>query len=345
MDRFYLRKGLLIALVLASLNATARPSVNVISWWGYLSDPALLAPIEESCGARISLDEYTTNPEFLRRITKMPYNIAIYSDAISSSLTNLIPPNSTGSLANLSDSYIPAISSAFTNENHLKNTVYFQLSLTGFLWNRKNITLDKNDTIEEIFAKAKGKTVVLVDDHVEILSLVSEIMDKHREPLKSNVFSFDRLKELVEKTKIISTTDIARLYEMPDFAFAYLWSGEAIAKVKESKSNDLQFMLHPDVSHWSKDLLTMITDDAATRCVAEALGGNKFISKLSSNTFYFSPFGDIEYPVENLVYKELSTSFFDTFPNLRSALRLTAKEYSQADVNWQHFKMSLLQPQ
>ena len=70
-----------------------KPTVNILTWWGYLDDPGLIARTEKACDVKISHDVYYSNDEFLRRWrgSEDNYDILIFTESIYNSAAPHLP--------------------------------------------------------------------------------------------------------------------------------------------------------------------------------------------------------------------------------------------------------------
>src|SRR5690606_7579461 len=130
--------------------------------------------------------------------------------------------------------------------NYPKNVVYFAHSMSGFLWNPANISINKNDTIETIFKKSVNKYVVITDDPGEAKKLIEFNGDKN--------LSISNFKKMVQQANVYITNNYSQIYNKPEFSFSYGWSGEALVDLLTS-NKDYQFLVHPKMSYISSDLL------------------------------------------------------------------------------------------
>lgn len=340
MDRFCSRKAAIAQCLLAVLFAwfgTARASdINIITWWGYIDNDAIAA-LEKSCQTRVHVDEYYSNPEFLRRASKGRYDIAIYSDTVYNTFIARDHVARADIARTAVNSYDPKIRNVFLSAKYPADTVYFQLSLTGFLWNPKNISITPTDSIETIFEKARGKTIVVLDEHVEVMNLLSKTAFARDVTTPGNAVGMDPIKGLVANSKLIVTSSLGTTAQIDDFAFAFTWSGEALEKI--SAANDgLHFMVHPKLSHWSKDLLTVLSDSKPAACVGKVLAGDTYIRQLTATSYYFSPYKQYEQQ-KSTRYRNMAQQFFEQFERIQPLPTVSAEEYSRLDAAWQEFKL------
>ncbi len=273
------------------------------------------------------------------------YDIIIYSDTVSSAIKSQISRSQSPDLRSIVDNYEKNIKSKFLAEDYAKNTVIFQMSMTGILFNNQNLRILPSDPLRKAFQGSDGKIVVLLDDHVEIQTLLRKV-DCAEIPVKcskeKDVFfpSEKSLRSLVGKSKVSITNDVARLVDHPEFAFAYMWSGEALAKLDTHSS--LSFIIHDQLSHVSMDLMSVLRKDPKAECVARELGSREFLESVARSTFYFSPYGEIKSSNKN--YEILQHSFFSRLSDLDWIRKVSIKESHQISEEWQSLKIKIQTP-
>lgn len=284
MDRLRSSKKIVIAGLVLLFAASAQAKViNVLTWWGYLSDKKIVDAVESTCNVKLSVDEYYSNPDFLRRLNNQnsTYDLLIFSNTVYGLVKDQIKDKGIP-LSGLVDQYDPLIRKKFRNSKKPKNIGLFVLSYSGFLWNTKQIQLNETDKIENIFDKAKNKTIALIDDHVEVNRLLNAGGVGNGSALK-------RIQSLSKSKKTLVTNTSDALLNKDDFAFSFTWSGDAIKKEHDSKGK-FKFLLHPKLSHVSYDLLASVSKNKSAACVAKYIGGKKFLSSIEDETFYVSPY-------------------------------------------------------
>jgi hypothetical protein len=165
-----------------------KPTVNILTWWGYLDQPELIKKIEKKCDAQISVDQYFSNSEFLRRYheQKSSYDIIIFASTIFEIIRSDIPNLPKSPLWKQSNQYNRYIKQHYLKANYPRNVIYFAHSISGFLLNPKTIKLSGNESLETIFNKANGKKIVLMDDSAEINKLLNMANDNHAGNLSIN---------------------------------------------------------------------------------------------------------------------------------------------------------------
>lgn len=338
MGRIRLR-ALLIATSMFGASL-AKGDVNVLSWWGYIDKPSI-DMLEKRCKTKISLDEFYSNAEFLRRWQAQAnsYDVAIYSHTVHH-FVDASGASKKADLRGLTRSYAPKFKAQYEREKLPQNTVYFLMSLTGFIWNPANIQISDRDSLEDIFARAKQKLVVLINDPVEINKLTSfagkgqkKLTQQNREELLFGMLS---------GTRFLITNDIKRTLDDPSFAFAYTWSGEALNHIAARKDGT-KFTLHPALSHVSKDFLALYSDKPEARCVAETLGSSSYIADMQPSTLYHSPYGKNR-NIGNADFVKLEDYLFATEgPQLSWLESPSIETYKRLNTQWQKTKIKLEQ--
>src|SRR5262245_4866842 len=98
----------LVCLTLLSLSSTSlfaleKSTVNILSWFGYLGSPEIIQLVEKECNVGLSVDEYYSNEEFIRRwkVQKDEYDVLIFSNLLYKGLKENIALKNT-SLSSIS---------------------------------------------------------------------------------------------------------------------------------------------------------------------------------------------------------------------------------------------------
>lgn len=318
MARFY-NWSLVIFLILISDNCYG---VNILSWWGYLSEKEI-KEIESKCLTKVYYDEYYSNDEFLRRVRKDNYSIIIFSSVVYNFVNDLIKDQKI-SLSSLKNRYNHNILKEFKKKNFPNNVGIFSLSYTGFLYNSKEFNIESNDSVEDIFRKAEGKVVSILDDPIESLNLLDNLNIKKE--TNSVVNNFNNL--LKNKTVYITNYN-DKLVNKKNFAFSFSWMGEALYRInKFNKENEYKFYIHPKMNYLSIDLISAIQNDKKTKCVINTLLDKDFLNSILSNKYYISPYS-------NLIDLGFKNSGFDW-------IKIPDKnEYNLKSNIWQRIKISL----
>ncbi|MDG9668702.1 hypothetical protein ONV78_13245 [Hahella sp. CR1] len=332
MDRFHIRKVLTFTLLLGVLisHANARP-VNILTWWGYLNAPGLMDEIGRACGAEISYDDYYTNQEFLSRLDGDRYDIIIHSDVVYDFTKDIVAQAPRVNLSQISDRYHPAVKQRFIGDGYTENTALFQLSLTGFLWNRNTFSVDESQQIEDIFQAAKGKRIVVIDDAIEVANLVAKAHSPN---------GLRRIETLVGDSQFVITNSLGKIFSDASFSFAYTWSGAALSKLRNNPH--LRFTIHPSLSHISRDLITALSADKAAVCVAKALSSESFLNGLMLTTKYYSPFLSVRPDdIEDKLFAHDYTQFLQHIDALPWLQRYPTEQYNQLEEEWLMIKLQL----
>jgi hypothetical protein len=274
-----------------SLNIKTNKSVNVLSFWGYLDDSRIKNTIESKCKVKFSNDTYYTNEEFLNIFNKSSdsYDIIIFSNLTYGSIKNKIV-NNDSKLWKVSYNYHPYFKNYYFSHQYPHNIVFFTHALMGFMYNPNKINISPNQNIYEIFRNAKNNDVILVDDPSEINNLL-RLGFKHQisSNKKFSELDYDKLKNVTQHSKIFITNDFNQIYKKENFALAFLWSGDALLYIKNSKK-PYKFVLNPYLSFICTDLLAQLRETPEAKCVAEALESPKIMQYVQDSTYYFSPY-------------------------------------------------------
>ena len=305
---------MLFRLVLTLLIATpafAKPSVNILSWWDYISDEKVMNYVESKCGVEVSLDEFYSNGEFSRRVRKSNYDVILHSEAAYSSILDLVEKSNSKFAKSKVEQYHPLIK-RFEDSNFSLNSAYFVMYMTALVWDDKVIHLSENDSVEDILYKAQGKFVALADDQYEISHIFKNLTNSKDWDIPDS----SSVSRYFYRTKFVATNLISNLVKHEDFALAYTWSGTALGAIKNNPNKNLKIMIHPKLSHASADMITALNNKKSTECVASLLSSKEIIEHLQTDVYYFSPYGrtknkdvspNFSY-VENEFFKRLKKS-------------------------------------
>lgn len=132
--------------------------VNILTWWGYIEGTSSsIKNIESECNVEISYDEYDSNDDFIERVyqTNTSYDIVIFSQTVLNSVKRKLGRENSD-LHEISNHYYPVFRDRYLKTKLPNNMVYFSISLTGFLYNPKNITISRDDTIKKFFKMRKA---------------------------------------------------------------------------------------------------------------------------------------------------------------------------------------------
>lgn len=324
-------KIILIVLIAILSFQSAYSSVNIISWWNYLDKNSILK-LQKKCNAKISLDEYYSSDDFLKRYNRQNYSIIIFPAEIYSLVSGKIEKRGT-SFEKIVEDYHPNVLFSFMDQNFSKNVAIFSLGISGFLYDPKQIEIDQDEDIKNIFKKAKNKKIAFIDDPFESLHLIS--LDKK---LPNVTDAVKELKQLVDGTYFIITNDIVKIVKEKDFAFAYTWIGEGFKRISENPN--LKFTVLPGLSYVSADLIASLEKNPQTECVVKMLASKEFLNPILEKTTYFSPYGVTE-GIKNkdfaLKYKDFINNH-NQFEWLHHPDKIT---YDKMENLWLRIKMAV----
>lgn len=337
----------LIFMPITTLASTSVPrnTVNILSWWGYLDHPRLIAEAEKQCGVTISHDVYFSNEEFLRRWrgSEENYDILIFSESIYKTVMPSLP-RLRSTLWKESDDYHPVIRAHYLSSHYPNNVVYFAHALTGFLWNKQVIQLSATDAAASIFEKAGNHAVVMIDDPAEVRKFLEDGYN-HGQVLNVDQTAdyFNHMEKITKGTRIYFSNDFLEMNNSKNIAFIYAWSGEAMYLLHQRNNSEFSFLLHPKLSHITSDLLAQTTNNPGAYCVAKYLTSKETMSVMQNLHFYFTPYANYSFvsdPNFRLAYENfvknlplfpwLVSTDIDAFNQLNTAWALTKIRLSKS---------------
>ena len=324
-------KTIFILINLINYNQNAFSSVNIISWWNYL-DKNTIFELQNKCKTSISIDEYYSIDEFLRRFQKQKYSIIIFPGGVYNLISDKI--RGTGiSFQKIKGNYHSNILSSFNEQKFSSNVGIFALSITGFLYDPMKIKITKDQDLKSILKNARNKKIALIDDPFESLKLMS--FEKKIANVNDGLNEF---RQLVDGTHFIITNDTLKIIEDKDFAMAYSWVGVAFKRI--TKKPELKFIVHPKLSYISADLIATMKKDAETECVAKLLASKEILNSILSRTFYFSPYGTPD-GIKNKDF-EIEYKHFINDNQKLNWLETPEKDEYQKMINlWQRIKIAM----
>lgn len=328
----------ILAMICSSiLLASNKPkSVNVLTWWGYLDDPKISALVKEKCGANISFDEYYSNDEFFNRFEENPnqYDIIIFSQIMYGVIGKQIASNNS-ILNTLSGGYVNFIKTHYKNNQFPNNVAYFTMSVMGFLWNPVNIELSPNDNVIDAFKKGGSNDVVLIDDPMEVNNVMKlAFNDKSNLP----ILSVENMRKMTQDTNVYITDDYSKIYDSKNFAFSYLWSGDAFYDMQK-QNYKYKFLVNQKSSYICPDLIAQLKDNTTTACVAKVLGSRQVLNIVQNSDYYFSPYGDSS-EINDKEFQSFYTSLFNMMPNMRWIKPVSLDHFEQMTKTWKVIKLS-----
>ena len=293
--------------VLVGITASAKTqTVNALAFWGFLDNPKITQLIQEKCNVKFSHDTYWTNSEFLSTYKQRSseYDVIILSNLIYGSVKEQLP-RFNSNLWKRSDNYYPYIKDYYLSHNYGKNTAFFTHAMVGFMYNPTNIKITAEQNIFDIFKNAKNNDVVLVDDSGEIGSMLTEAYKKKYKIKTQTKLSYNNLKNLTQDTHVYITSDFGKVYDNPKFSFAYIWSGDAMKFIKNSKK-PYKFIMPINATSICTDIIIQMKNNASTECVAKALTSSEFLKYFENDTYYFSPYfkNDVNDPLYDQIYQQ-----------------------------------------
>lgn len=310
--------------------STALPSVNVLTWWGYLSPPWVKPLVEQTCHVKLSYDEYSTADEFLRRWEdyKDSYDIVIFDDVMYGVIKGDISGKSTHDLSAQAKHYYPAIRAHFYQQHYPNNIAYFYQAISSFLWNPDNIQIEPSDNLYQIFRKAGAHTAAIADDPIVASFLFNPYADY--DPLA--------LIKMKQRVRLYVTSDYTNIASTKDFSFAYSDAGTAL-QMQALHHNKLKISILPQYTFASTDLIAQLNDNSTTTCVADLLTSRSFLYKLMYDSYYFSPYGDLP-KMGNSNYLDLYQQYLSLLPTIQWIYIPTISEFEVTNRWWQLMKLS-----
>ena len=309
-------------------------SVNIFSPRGYLSlDKNTISRLQKECNTKIFIDEYYSNDEFIRRFNKQNnYSVIIFSslfyNLVSQKIKN-VPLN----FENITNKYHPNVLMAFKKQKFPKNITIFGLDLTGFLYDKNKISIHKDEELKSIFSKVKNKKIIILDDSIESLKLIS--LKKNTIDNNNVILEFE---QLIGGNYPIFTNVISKKIDETDFGFAYLWAGQAHFQMKQNPN--LKFIVHSKSSYVALDLIAAVTKDRDTKCVVSTLSGKSIQDPIHSLVDYFSPYGSQNIEDKSEFFLQ-NKKFIENVENLKWHDRPSKDEYLTMSNLWQKMKITV----
>ncbi|MDQ5919962.1 MAG: spermidine/putrescine transport system substrate-binding protein [Pseudomonadota bacterium] len=279
-----------IALFTAFVYADDVKTVNALAFWGFLDDSKITQIIENKCNVKFSHDAYYTNSEFLNIFNKAKkdYDVMIFSNLIYGSVKDQLPQFNSR-LWKASDNYYPYFKNYYLTHGYAHNVAFFTHAMVGFLYNPAVINIKQEQSVFEIFKNAKDNDVILVDDSGEIGNmLTAAYKDKYKINTQTKL-TYKNLKSLTQNTHVYITSNFNKIYDSPKFAFAYIWSGDALLYIKKSHK-PYKFIMPLDATSVCTDLVVQMKNTPQAKCVAQVLASPLLLKYFESETYYFSPY-------------------------------------------------------
>lgn len=298
-----MKKKLLLVLCMilssnmqASIDKNSEKTINVIAFYGFLEDPKIKNAVEKQCHVKFSHDAYYTNAEFLHDFHKQKdsYDVMIFSNMIYGSIKNQLPNIAKSNLWKSAAEYYPYFKEYYMTHNYTHNTAFFTHAIVGFMYNPEVIDITPDEKMSDIFKSAKDNNVILVDDSGEIGNLLTigysddTSIKKHNDGSVS--LTYKNLKRMTQDAKVhITSFDFNKIYDSKNFAFSYIWSGDALLYMKKS-GKPYKFVIPSNASSICTDLIVQMKDTPEASCVARVLQNQSTLEDFEKNTYYFSPY-------------------------------------------------------
>lgn len=357
-----------------SSNNNPPKEISILSWWGYLcgcKDNAVIT-IEKACNAKLMVDEFHTNSEFVERYNTKPYDIYIYSDT-GSGLIERQAENNSVDLSYLTNDYHPGVLKQYKKERRKSNTAYFSISAGVFVYKVDLIEYKDIENLKDLIDSIKDHAIIFPDNAVDVMSLTETAFsdqEKQQYFSKDDPYGFNHL---FEGSDIKIANTLLPTGTGKPFAFSYFWSGGTVQFKKrleknstvllneekegsertriiqkgkkgipdyelDSRSYDYQF--HPKYSHITSDLLSLAHNDPTAKCVADQLGHGPAHQSILNRTYYLSPTMIVPKNADEL-YIEMYNKFIHALASMPWKKELTPKAYQELNTLWQKVRMGL----
>lgn len=185
-----------------------------------------------------------------------------------------------------------------------------------------------------MFKKAGTNIVAIFDDPIEVNMVMKLGMTEFGHPAQQpfNVLTPNNFKKITQNARVIITDDYEKIYQRPDFAFALTWQGNALFYAGQ-KNNTYQFLVHPQLSHVSFDLLGVTNNNPSTLCVARVLSSPKAMSLVENTAYYFSPYLD-DSKITSPYLKNIYDVFLGYLPTLPRVQPVSRDGFEQLSRQW-----------
>ena len=334
----------LVTNIHASINTPLKKTVNVIAFYGFLEDPKIKNAVEQQCNVNFSHDAYYTNAEFLHDFYKQKesYDVMIFSNMIYGSVKNQLPNIKSSNLWKSSADYYPYFKEYYLTHNYTHNTAFFTHAIVGFMYNPELINITPDEKMSDIFKSARDNNVILVDDSGEIGNLLTIGYSDNNSIKKNNdgsvSLTYKNLKRMTQDAKIHVTSDFNKIYDSKNFAFSYIWSGDALLYMKKT-GKPYKFVIPANASSICTDLIVQMKDTPEASCVARVLQNQSTLEDFEKSTYYFSPY--FKNHIDDKSYIALYEKTKKTLPQLRM---IQPVENFERDYNnrWSKIKLQII---
>ena len=345
-----MKKILLLVCILfvnnthASVSTPSKKTVNVTAFYGFLEDPKIKKAVEKQCNVNFSHDAYYTNAEFLRDFYKQKdsYDVMIFSNMVYGTIKNQLPNIESSNLWKSSADYYPYFKEYYTTHHYTHNTAFFTHAIVGFMYNPALIEINPDEKMSDIFKSAKDNNVILVDDSGEIGNLLTigysdnNTIRKNKDGSVS--LTYKNLKRMTQDAKIhITSYEFNKIYDSKNFAFSYIWSGDALLYIKKT-GKPYKFVIPSNASSICTDLIVQMKDSPEASCVARVLQNQSTLEYFENNSYYFSPY--FKNHINDKSYMALYEKTKKTLPQLRmiQPVENFEKEYNDS---WNKIKLRI----
>lgn len=310
MKKYYIKIIITFAFLLTPFLSFSMNTVSVLTWWDYLDKPWITKKIKEECHVNLSLQEYKDDNTFLRLFHQYKYDIAIFESTIFPKINSEFSKNIKSDLYDNNQNYKSFIRKKFISHINSKNTAMFYISYVTFLYNPKNISINKNDTIKSIINKLQDNKskypLVFLDDPNMIAQIISSDQNKDL-----SIKSFD--KEFENYKNIIFSNDFKNYDKLGVFVN---WSGEALLNQKLAKEEGIKLNIVSiqKYEYTTFDLIEQFKTSKEINCVANFISKKSTMDKLQNQVYYFSPYADYK-NIDDLYFKKIYSDFVNDGKN------------------------------
>lgn len=363
--------ALLILFIMGNASAEKKvpKEINIFAWWAMIDEVETVSAIEKLCNAKLMVDEFYTDTEFLRRYNDADYDIYVYSDTASGVLNRKLENNDIN-IQYLTKYYDPHVLKNFSLQRRGSNTAIMGLSANVIIWNNSIINIENIKSLTDLKRIAEKGVIIFPDDPVEAYTFLKislnekerrKILESHNDPYGFDYF-FSGLNVKIANNLIASGTGEA-------FLLSYFWSGGAVQFYKRVKDNlilknpskndnstinikrlgargypsytldsrDYEYNFFPKFSFIILDLLTLMTDDPTARCVADQLGQGPHHREILNSTYYLSPTLAIPEKADQF-YRQMRDKFIKAFPRMSWKKGVYKEQYYELNRLWQKIR-------
>jgi hypothetical protein len=311
------------ALMLTMYKTLANPEeydkpTRILTWWGYLSDQKKIEEIENICGTQIKVTEYFNVDELQNQASISTHDIYIYPWGYHPDIQQYLKqegPKINGVVTN----YHHAIKSQYEKAKIPKDTVYFQLAVSMFVYDKSHIPDLDDITAEDIVDFANVGKVFLMDELKQMDWLIKQYKTGTLIENWISLYQKFRARQSWNQANNagLHFANFASDHLDENLILGNLYSGEFInpnidwsTLSKPGKPKTLGFGVHPSLSQAASDVLAIKSYDSKDLCVAQEMASRRFLKWISEENFYFSPF---EETIDSIPeqFQHLTQEFYD----------------------------------